>query len=64
VKAISGKDFVRLLEQRGWQLLRIKGSRHIYVKPGLSARVSVPIHGNIPPEGGTTETSNESGWHP
>jgi predicted RNA binding protein YcfA (HicA-like mRNA interferase family) len=48
VKAISGKDFARLLEQRSWQLLCIKGSHHIYMKSGLPVRISVPIHGNKP----------------
>jgi predicted RNA binding protein YcfA (HicA-like mRNA interferase family) len=48
VKSISGKEFARLLEQRGWQLKRIKGSHHVYVKPGNPARISLPIHGNQP----------------
>ncbi|MCL4703520.1 type II toxin-antitoxin system HicA family toxin [bacterium] len=48
MKSISGKDFARLLEQKGWQLKRVKGSHHVYVKPGNPARISVPIHGNQP----------------
>jgi predicted RNA binding protein YcfA (HicA-like mRNA interferase family) len=46
VKALSGKEFARLLESHGWTLQRINGSHHIYVKVGNPARVSVPIHGN------------------
>jgi len=46
VKTISGKAFARLLEQRGWQLVRINGSHHIYLKKGNPARISIPIHGN------------------
>jgi predicted RNA binding protein YcfA (HicA-like mRNA interferase family) len=46
VKAISGKEFARLLESHGWSLQRINGSHHIYAKPGNSVRISVPIHGN------------------
>jgi predicted RNA binding protein YcfA (HicA-like mRNA interferase family) len=46
VKAVSGKDFAKVLERRGWSLLRINGSHHIYGKPGEIARISVPIHGN------------------
>jgi len=46
LKAISGKEFCRLLEQRGWQLKRIAGSHHIYAKPGDVSRISVPAHGN------------------
>lgn len=48
MKSISGKEFARLLEKKGWQLKRIKGSHHVYVKPGNPARISVPIHGNQP----------------
>ncbi|MCP4362191.1 MAG: type II toxin-antitoxin system HicA family toxin [Chloroflexi bacterium] len=48
MKAISGKKFARLLEKRGWELKRIKGSHHVYVKPGNPARISGPIHGNRP----------------
>ena len=46
MKAISGKELARLLEKRGWQLARIKGSHHVYNKDGHPARISVPIHGN------------------
>jgi len=46
VKAVSGKEFAKLLEKKGWVLRRIKGSHHIYViKEGNPARISVPIHG-------------------
>jgi predicted RNA binding protein YcfA (HicA-like mRNA interferase family) len=48
VKAISGKDFAKLLEKKGWELRRTKGSHHIYAKTGHPARISVPIHGNSP----------------
>lgn len=48
MKAISGKKFARLLEKHGWELKRIKGSHHVYMKPGNPARISVPIHGNRP----------------
>ena len=46
MKAISGKDLARLLERRGWELLRVNGSHHIYGKQGSVVRLSVPIHGN------------------
>jgi predicted RNA binding protein YcfA (HicA-like mRNA interferase family) len=48
MKAVSGKELARLLERRGWQLLRINGSHHIYGKLGSIVRLSVPIHGNHP----------------
>ncbi len=46
MKSISGKVFARLLERRGWKLIRVSGSHHIYMKAGGSARVSLPINGN------------------
>ena len=46
MKSVSGKEFARVLERYGWSLLRIKGSHHIYGKPGSVVRISVPVHGN------------------
>lgn len=46
MKALSGKEFARLLESQGWKLQRINGSHHIYAKVGSPVRISVPIHGN------------------
>ena len=43
---ISGRDFAKLLERKGWELRRTKGSHHIYAKAGNPARISVPIHGD------------------
>lgn len=48
MKAISGKDFAKLLEKKGWDLRRTKGSHHIYAKADNPARISVQIHGNSP----------------
>jgi predicted RNA binding protein YcfA (HicA-like mRNA interferase family) len=48
VKSTSGRDFIRIIERRGWTLLRINGSHHIYGKTGSIVRLSIPIHGNKP----------------
>ena len=48
MKQVSGKEFVRLLEQHGWELKRINGSHHIFSKAGQIERISVPVHGNKP----------------
>lgn len=48
MKAVSGRDFAKLLEKKGWELRRTKGSHHIYAKTGHPARISIPIHGNTP----------------
>jgi predicted RNA binding protein YcfA (HicA-like mRNA interferase family) len=46
VKSISGKHFARILEIKGWRLIRVNGSHHVYMKVGNSARISLPIHKN------------------
>ena len=43
---MSGRDFARMIEKRGWLLLRINGSHHIYGLPGSPVRISLPVHGN------------------
>lgn len=48
MKSLSGRDFARLVERRGWRLLRINGSHHIYGRDGAEARLSIPVHGNTP----------------
>jgi len=48
MKSVSGKALAALLERRGWKLLRIHGSHHIYGKERSVVRLSVPIHGNQP----------------
>ncbi|MEK7990001.1 MAG: type II toxin-antitoxin system HicA family toxin [Thiotrichaceae bacterium] len=46
MKAVSGKKFCKLLEQKGWELARINGSHYIYTKIEYTARISIPVHGN------------------
>ena len=46
--SVSGRALARLVERRGWVLLRVNGSHHIFGKPGSSVRLSIPIHGNAP----------------
>ncbi|ESY72190.1 type II toxin-antitoxin system HicA family toxin [Mesorhizobium sp. M0051] len=48
MKPISGKELSRAVERRGWELLRVAGSHHIYGKQGSVVRLSIPIHGNTP----------------
>jgi predicted RNA binding protein YcfA (HicA-like mRNA interferase family) len=48
VKQVSGRDFAKALQRRGWQLVRIKGSHRIFLKDGRPERIVVPIHGAHP----------------
>jgi predicted RNA binding protein YcfA (HicA-like mRNA interferase family) len=47
MKAVSGKDMRRILLKRGWVLLRVTGSHHIFGLPGNpAAHTVVPVHGS------------------
>jgi predicted RNA binding protein YcfA (HicA-like mRNA interferase family) len=48
MKPVSGRDFARIVERRGWTLLRTNGSHHIYGKAGSTVRLSIPVHGSRP----------------
>jgi predicted RNA binding protein YcfA (HicA-like mRNA interferase family) len=46
VKVVSGKDFCKALERRGWFLVRIKSSHHHFNHPTIPGLISVPVHRN------------------
>jgi predicted RNA binding protein YcfA (HicA-like mRNA interferase family) len=46
MKTISGKEMSSLLEKKGWTLVRVTGSHHIFTRPGSNLRITVPVHGN------------------
>jgi len=46
MKAVSGKQLCKLVEQKGWTLRRITGSHHIYEKPEREQILSIPVHRN------------------
>ncbi len=46
MKTLSGKEFTKLLETRGWILKRINGSHFIYSHPDKIEIISVPVHKN------------------
>ncbi len=48
MKAVSGRELAKLIERKGWTLLRVAGSHHIYGKPGSVVRLTIPIHGSRP----------------
>jgi predicted RNA binding protein YcfA (HicA-like mRNA interferase family) len=35
-----------MLEGAGWELKRIKGSHHVFKKPGHALLITVPVHGD------------------
>ncbi|MEL6813535.1 MAG: type II toxin-antitoxin system HicA family toxin [Cyanobacteria bacterium J06598_3] len=44
MKSVSGKQLCKIVEKKGWQLKRIKGSHHIYDKTGVEQILSIPVH--------------------
>ena len=48
MKQVSGKALAKAIERKGWYLVRIKGSHHIFVMSGRRERIVIPIHGNRP----------------
>jgi len=46
MKTVSGKRLAQLAEAKGWQLVRTKGSHHIFTQDGRIERVVIPVHGN------------------
>jgi predicted RNA binding protein YcfA (HicA-like mRNA interferase family) len=45
MKTVSGKQFTKVLREKGWVLVRIT-KHHIYQSPGGNVTVSVPVHNN------------------
>jgi hypothetical protein len=43
MKAIAGREFPRMIERRGWQLLRVGGSHHITANPAASFACRYPF---------------------
>lgn len=43
MKALTGREMVRILERRGWTLVRIRSSHNRYEKAG-HAPITVPVH--------------------
>lgn len=46
MKAYSGKELIRLLEEHGWRVERIESSHHIMTCLGREETLSIPVHGN------------------
>lgn len=46
MKTLSGKEFIKILEKKGWTLNRINGSHFIFSHPDKIEVISVPVHKN------------------
>ncbi len=52
MKSLSGRDLAKAVERKGWVLLRVHGSHHIYGRDGSTVRLSIPIHEGHPLKAG------------
>ncbi|WP_376751358.1 type II toxin-antitoxin system HicA family toxin [Pantoea piersonii] len=39
---LSSKEVMKLLREHGWELVRIRGSHHLFVKPGKNYHITLP----------------------
>jgi predicted RNA binding protein YcfA (HicA-like mRNA interferase family) len=46
MKPVSGKEFCKIVEKKGWVLKRVQGSHHIYKKAGVENLLVIPVHKN------------------
>ena len=40
---LTAKELISVLERRGWELDRTRGSHHIYIHPASQRTLSVPV---------------------
>ena len=52
MKSLSGRDFAKAVERKGWILLRVHGSHDIYGREGSTVRLSIPVHASHPLKAG------------
>jgi len=51
IHSFTPKELIRILEQKGFQLKRSKGSHQIYKHPVSKNRVIIPMHNKDIPKG-------------
>ncbi|WBV22833.1 type II toxin-antitoxin system HicA family toxin [Pantoea piersonii] len=39
---MSSKEVMKLLREHGWVFVRIRGSHHLFVKPGKNYHITLP----------------------
>lgn len=53
MKPVSGRRMCRILENRGWILVRISSSHHVYRHPATGRQTTVSVHVNADLKPGT-----------
>jgi predicted RNA binding protein YcfA (HicA-like mRNA interferase family) len=58
---LTPQKVIRVLEQKGFVLDRVKGSHHIYYNPATKKRAVVPLHKKELPRGTLLEILKQAG---
>jgi predicted RNA binding protein YcfA (HicA-like mRNA interferase family) len=58
---LTPQKVIRVLEQKGFVLDRMKGSHHIYYNPATKKRAVVPLHKKELPRGTLLEILKQAG---
>lgn len=59
--SLTPKKVIKIIEDRGFILDRIKGSHHIFYNPDTKRRVVIPLHKNDLPIGTLLEIFKQAG---
>ena len=59
--SLTPQKIIKVLEEKGFVLDRIKGSHHIYYHPEMERRVVVPLHKRDLPRGTLLEILKQAG---
>jgi predicted RNA binding protein YcfA (HicA-like mRNA interferase family) len=59
---MHSRDLIARLLADGWALNRVKGSHHIYTKPGSRTHVTVPHPKKELPQGTVRSIFRQAGW--
>ncbi len=59
--SLSPQKIIKILEQNGFILDRVKGSHHIFYHPKTKRRVVVPLHKKDLPKGTLLEILKQAG---
>lgn len=59
--AVKPRELIRVLERRGWQLIRTRGSHYVFKHPAFPNRIVVPVHGRELKRGILTAIMKDAG---
>jgi len=58
---MKSKDLIRMIEEDGWELVRVKGSHHQFKHPSKSGLVTIPHPKKDLPSGTVANVKRQAG---